>query len=259
MEESNIRWGELIGGLLLVCSSVALVVSLWNQLQKIPYIQSFIFLAVSAAVFGVGLYAHHRWKLEATSRGLLIIGTLLVPLNFVAMAMLSRGVEVKAAAGLSGLAEMPAMWIMAAVSLAVFAWLVSLAARILVPKGWPLAVAAVVGNSAAVVAIAIWIHASSSPAVVLLAAGAVPVALFGSPWADNSSPWPAAGAARRHRLDLSQITELLHPAGRDGLRHRVALGLLAAQALDVHHLAALLTQFSVLMVLAAACRRWPPG
>ena len=34
MEERNIRWGELIGGLLLVCSSVALVVSLWERLQR---------------------------------------------------------------------------------------------------------------------------------------------------------------------------------------------------------------------------------
>ena len=101
MEESNIRWGELIGGLLLVCSSVMMVVSLWRQLQQIPYIQSFIFLVVSAAVFGVGLYAHHRWKLAATSRGLLLIGMLLVPLNFVAMAVLSGGVGAKAATGVA--------------------------------------------------------------------------------------------------------------------------------------------------------------
>ncbi len=190
MEERNIRWGELIGGLLLVCSSVALVVSLWNQLQQIPYFQSFIFVAVSAAVFGVGLYAHHRWKLEATSRGLLLIGTLLVPLNFVAMAILSRGVEATAAGALSGMVEKPAMLLIAAASLAVFAWLLGLAARILIPKGWPLAVAAVVGNSAAIVGIAMWIRVGS-PVVVVLARGPCRWRCFGSRWAADCSPWRA--------------------------------------------------------------------
>ena len=88
---TNIRWGELIGGLLVVCSSVGLVVSFWAELQLIPYIEFFIFVGISAAVFGVGLYAHHRWKLAATSSGLLMIATLLVPLNFVAMAMPTKG------------------------------------------------------------------------------------------------------------------------------------------------------------------------
>ena len=91
MEQRNIRWGELIGGLLFVCSSVALVVSLWHTLeQHIPYFEFFIFVSVSSAVFGVGLYAHHRWKLESTSRALLVIATLLVPLNFVAMAIMAK-------------------------------------------------------------------------------------------------------------------------------------------------------------------------
>lgn len=90
MEERNIRWGELVGGLLIVCSSVALVISLWETLKTIPYFQFFIFVGVSAALFGVGLYTEHRWKLASTSRGILIISTLLVPLNFVAMAGTAR-------------------------------------------------------------------------------------------------------------------------------------------------------------------------
>src|ERR1041385_8343590 len=36
MEESNIRWGEIIGGLLIIGCSPALVVSLWSQLSQIP-------------------------------------------------------------------------------------------------------------------------------------------------------------------------------------------------------------------------------
>jgi hypothetical protein len=36
MEESNIRWGEIIGGLLIIGCSTALVVSLWAQISQIP-------------------------------------------------------------------------------------------------------------------------------------------------------------------------------------------------------------------------------
>ena len=90
MEQRNIRWGELVGGLLIVCSSIALVSSLWDTLNTIPYFQFVIFVSASAAIFGAGLYTEHRWKLESTSRGILIIATLLVPLNFVAMAATAR-------------------------------------------------------------------------------------------------------------------------------------------------------------------------
>ena len=251
MEESNIRWGELIGGLLLVCSSVMMVVSLWRQLQQIPYIQSFIFLVVSAAVFGVGLYAHHRWKLAATSRGLLLIGMLLVPLNFVAMAVLSGGVGAKAATGVARSAGAPMIWTMALVSLAIFAWLTSLAARILVPKGWPLTVAAVVGDSATMVAMALWIHASAS-AAAFFAAAALPVALFwGAVGTQLFALARGSGAAGRRKLDLAQITTLLTLLGVTAFATFVALGLLVAQAADLEHLARLLTRFSLLVVLAA--------
>jgi hypothetical protein len=37
MEERNIFWGELVGGLLIVGCSIALVVTLWNRIETIPY------------------------------------------------------------------------------------------------------------------------------------------------------------------------------------------------------------------------------
>ena len=86
MEERNIRWGELIGGLLIVGPAIALVISFWDKLAANPYLQLTTFVASCSAVFGVGLYAHHRWKLRSTSLGLLMIAMLLVPLNFLAMA-----------------------------------------------------------------------------------------------------------------------------------------------------------------------------
>jgi hypothetical protein len=81
MHERNILWGELVGGLLIVGCSIALVLSLWRSLEELPYFPFLLAAAITAAMFGVGEYAHHHWKLAATSRGMLVIALLLVPLN----------------------------------------------------------------------------------------------------------------------------------------------------------------------------------
>jgi hypothetical protein len=120
MEEHNILWGELAGGLLIVGCSVALVVYLWQTQQVIRYFPFFVVAGVTAALFGAGSYALHRWKLETTSRGLLIIATLLVPLSFLVLAGLSRGEE--------------GDWLEIGTQVAafgVFAWLVSRAGGVL--------------------------------------------------------------------------------------------------------------------------------
>ncbi|MCA9257408.1 MAG: hypothetical protein KDA33_17295, partial [Phycisphaerales bacterium] len=39
MAEKNIRWGEIIGGLLIVSCSTALVISLWSQIEAIPLLK----------------------------------------------------------------------------------------------------------------------------------------------------------------------------------------------------------------------------
>ena len=57
MEERNIMWGELVGGLLIVGCSIALVVSLWRTLEE--QIHSFPFLvmtALTAGLFTAGQY-----------------------------------------------------------------------------------------------------------------------------------------------------------------------------------------------------------
>src|SRR5262249_28156153 len=104
MEEHNILWGELAGGLLIVGCSVALVVYLWQTQQEIRYFPFFVVAGVTAALFGAGTYAQRRWKLETTSRGLLIIATLLVPLSFLVLA----GVFVGPARGGCGTGPQPA-------------------------------------------------------------------------------------------------------------------------------------------------------
>ncbi len=85
MLERNMRWGELASGILIVLSAIGLVGSLRNELNdRIPYFSSLLFLLITAAIIGAGIYTLRRWKLRNTSRGTLIIGLLLIPINFVA-------------------------------------------------------------------------------------------------------------------------------------------------------------------------------
>jgi hypothetical protein len=148
MEERNILWGELIGGLLMVGCSIALVISLWKTLEEIPYFPFLIFAAITSSIFGAGLYTFHHWKLESTSRGLLVIAIFLVPLNFLVMAGLSVqdqwGYEPFRIAFRVG---------SEAVALALFTLLMNGAARVLVPNGrWPL-ILAVLGASTSQLAV----------------------------------------------------------------------------------------------------------
>lgn len=123
MEEKNIRWGELVGGLLIVGCSIALVISFWSQIAAQPLLKFVLFNGVTAALFGVGLYTDRRWKIHTTSHGLLVIATLLVPLNFLAIAAFTQASPPTDLLALSG----------EAASLVVFAFLVYVAGRILVP------------------------------------------------------------------------------------------------------------------------------
>src|SRR5262249_6014332 len=90
MEESSVKWGELVGGLLIIGCSIALVASLWGEIAAKPFLKFSVFIGVTTALFGLGFYSAHRWKLPTTSRGVLVISTLLAPLNFLAMTAFSR-------------------------------------------------------------------------------------------------------------------------------------------------------------------------
>jgi hypothetical protein len=132
MEESSIRWGELIGGMLIIGCSIALVVSLWAEITARPFLKFSVFISVTAALFGLGFYSAHSWKLPTTSRGVLIIATLLAPLNFLAMTAFSH--ETVPASGLVVGAEL--------FSLALFLFLVFQAARVFAPEApWMTALA----------------------------------------------------------------------------------------------------------------------
>jgi hypothetical protein len=89
LERRNIRWGELLGGLLILGCSTALVVSFWAQIADRPIFKFALFTLATAAFFGVGLYSEHRWKLPTTSRAILLLATLLVPVNLLAFSALA--------------------------------------------------------------------------------------------------------------------------------------------------------------------------
>ncbi len=135
LEEKNIRWGELIGGLLIVGSSIALVLSFWNAIAARPLLKFGLFNGITAGLFGLGHYIHRHWKLANTSQGLLIIATLLVPLNFLAITALTQD-----SAGVDALTLIGEV-----VSIGVFAALVWWTGTVITPGlQWPL-VATVLG------------------------------------------------------------------------------------------------------------------
>jgi hypothetical protein len=166
MEQSNVRWGEIIGGLLIIGCSTALVISLWAQISRVPMMKFLIFTTVTAALFGMGFYTEHHWKLPTTSRGILTIATLLVPLNFLAIAAVSSGSQSGALVLGSEL-----------IAPAVFLCLVFLAGRVITPK-WPhLLAAGALGSSVGQLLIRHFATPDISP-VRLLALGSFPVLFY---------------------------------------------------------------------------------
>ena len=91
MHDKNMRWGELASGIMIVLSAVGLVMSLRETLENtIPYFSTLLFMLITAAIHGAGIYTLKKWKLRNTSRGTLVIGLLLVPINFAMACLLSE-------------------------------------------------------------------------------------------------------------------------------------------------------------------------
>jgi hypothetical protein len=167
LEEQNIRWGELIGGLLIVGCSIALVISFWAKIAERPFVKFFLFNGVTAALFGLGLHAAHRWKLRTTSRAVLMISILLVPLNFLAIAAFTE----------SSLSPFTFSAAGEAISVALFAALCAAAGRIVTPRNVWLLVVGVLVPSMMELLVRRWVNPAAEVSV-LLAIGAVPTAAY---------------------------------------------------------------------------------
>lgn len=145
MEERNIRWGELASGMLIVGSAIGLVLSLRRELSNtIPYFPALLFMLFSLAIHGAGAYTLRRWKLRSTSRGLLLIALLIVPLNFLAAVLLAAAPD-----GRRTLAD-PLVWLAAGVGLAGFGWMSWSSSRLLFRRGVWLPVIAAMGTGISV-------------------------------------------------------------------------------------------------------------
>ncbi|MEI8214031.1 MAG: hypothetical protein WCI02_17905, partial [Planctomycetota bacterium] len=91
MEKSNIRWMELTAATLIVVCSVGLVISLWSTLASTSrFFPSIVFMVATLAVHGAGQYTLKQWKLQNTSRGILHIALMLIPLSVMIGILLSR-------------------------------------------------------------------------------------------------------------------------------------------------------------------------
>ncbi len=212
LEDRDIHWGELagvlLGGLLTIGGSVMFVIAYWNRLES--SMKFSIFAIYSLMIFAAGLFALHRWKLQSTGRGLLTIGILLAPLNFLAMAGGQGSVS---------------MTIVELLAIGAFAWLVALAAKALMRGGqWPM-VTAVIGNSVLILLVGQFLGGIMSPMAwmgsAIVAAGLFTVAamwhlrqVVGTFPAILSSTQPAEKAAIADMLPaINSLFMLLAVAG----------------------------------------------
>ena len=137
MSEKNIHWGELLSGILIVGSALGLILSLRSQFeQAIPYFSSLMFLLLTAAMHGAGHYTLRRWKLQTTSRGVLLIASLLLPLNLLLGCLLeNQGGEIRSLTD-------PIYWTAILLGSGCITGLAYAAGRCLVPRSpwsWPIA------------------------------------------------------------------------------------------------------------------------
>lgn len=219
MQERNIRWGEVVSGLLIVGSAAGLVLSLRDQLLEwIPYFPAFLFLLGTAAIHGAGLYTLRRWNLQSTSRGVLTITLLLVPLNFLAAILISNDDAERLPV------TSPTYLAAITIGMLAFGAICYTGARALVARRWPALALAVLGPSTVQLAInrllteenallsALWL---SSAAAGCFIAGVMLLIWAGRHW---------------HRVSLTRAQPLLLTLGLGGFAVVLPLSLIIARS-----------------------------
>src|SRR3989440_6454355 len=243
MEQSNVRWGEIIGGLLIIGCSTALVISLWAQISRVPAVKFLIFTTVTAALFGVGFYTEHHWKLPTTSRGILTIATLLVPLNFLAIAAVSTNTAPQGVLVIGSEIIAPAL----------FLCLVYFAGRVITPK-WPhLLTAGALGSSVGQLLVRHF-AAPEISANALIALGAFPVVCYVA-----ASGWMLKIALTDGEIDELEAIEIFTTLGALTFAVVLPFGLLLYRTgpagMSMMHLAPVVTLAGVPM-LASGMLLW---
>lgn len=145
MERSNIRWMELIAASLVVVCSVGLVISLWSTLAATSrFFPSMVFMLATVGVHGAGQYTLKKWKLQNTSRGILHIALMLIPLAVMIGILLAQGNR-------AGISQGPILmdwqyWTMLLMGIGVYGGLAVTAAQSLFVRAWlPVAIMTIVG------------------------------------------------------------------------------------------------------------------
>jgi hypothetical protein len=240
MEQSNIRWGEIVGGILIVGCSTALVISLWAQISSIPVLKFLIFTTVTAALFGVGFYTEHRWKLPTTSRGILTIAVLLVPLNFLAIAAVSGSTAPPGALVISSELIAPAL----------FLCLVYFAGRV-ITSSWPQLLAAGVLTSSVGQLLIRHFGAPDNSSAVLFALGAFPVLCYVA-----TAAWMLKRALADGEIDEGEANEIFVTLGAITFAASLPFGLLLYRSgpvtMSMMHLAPLVTLAGTPMLSSGA-------
>jgi hypothetical protein len=202
LQDRNIHWteltGVLLGGLLIVGFSTGFVVAYWKILE--PFWKFSIFVGYSSIIFAAGLFTFHRWKLQMTGRGLMTIGTLLAPLDFLAMAHSKL-------TAVSAIAEL--------IALGLFACLIAFAAKSLTRGGRIPLTGAVIGNS-----------------IVILLAGQ----LFGEtvePWKAEPWMWMIFGFLSAGIFTAASMWHLRQVGGEIG-KDKVGEGFLHSDTADIN-------------------------
>jgi hypothetical protein len=246
----NILWGELLGGLLVIGCSAALIIHLWPAFNANPWFRFATFVGGTVAIYGVGFYSLHRCRLPTTSRGLLLVALLLTPLAEV-------GLDLPAAAA-SGFE-----WIGQVMGLLALTLLIWKAASVLIGPSGLILTATLAGLAIAQLVAAHYLHPTADEAAFLFAALAlVAVFMVGAvaAWWRQRRTGPLDGPAAR---------EMLAFLGVSGFALTVSLALAvclfgtSAEALPLLGLPAALAALRPLMVgrrvhrELGQDRRWP--
>ena len=213
MEEKNIQWGELAGGLLILCCSTALVISFWEHIASRPWLKFSIFTGINAATLGLGLNAWHRWKLPTTSRGILMIGLLLLPLNFLAFAIFTLGV--------------PWDWwtvVGECLSLIVLGCLAWFASKVITPRVEVVTTVTIVGFAIANLVVRRIVDAESSTGALYASAGTL-VAFYVSMMLIGKNVFNV-GASNQSQSERNELLSMMRLLGLGSFGFLIAFGLL---------------------------------